>query len=265
MRQTFNYHTHTARCGHAAGSDEAYVLEAIQNGYTQIGFSDHVPYINGHDPEERMKVEELSDYISSIKALQEKYRDQIEIRIGLEIEYIPGREAELQAHRELFDYIILGEHTYTLESENYFYYHYSDEDVLLYAQMVEKACDAKLADIVAHPDLFMYAKPEFTPACEQATRIICEAAKRNGILLEINLNGLKYGKRRLGNEERYLYPHRRFWEIASEYDVEVVYGLDAHAPAKFSDWRCYEIVNDEIIHGIPLKFRKELKFPEKLK
>ena len=34
--QKFNYHTHTTRCGHAQGSDESYVLEAIKNGYTHI-------------------------------------------------------------------------------------------------------------------------------------------------------------------------------------------------------------------------------------
>ncbi len=28
--QKFNYHTHTERCGHAQGNDEAYVLEAIK-------------------------------------------------------------------------------------------------------------------------------------------------------------------------------------------------------------------------------------------
>lgn len=27
--QNFNYHSHTERCGHAVGSDEAYVKEAI--------------------------------------------------------------------------------------------------------------------------------------------------------------------------------------------------------------------------------------------
>ena len=28
--QNFNYHSHTERCGHAVGSDEAYVKEAIK-------------------------------------------------------------------------------------------------------------------------------------------------------------------------------------------------------------------------------------------
>ena len=41
--QSFNYHAHTKRCGHAIGEDEEYVIEAIRNGYQRIGVSDHMP------------------------------------------------------------------------------------------------------------------------------------------------------------------------------------------------------------------------------
>lgn len=43
MRKT-NYHMHTKRCMHASGSDEDYVLAAIEGGYEEIGFSDHSPW-----------------------------------------------------------------------------------------------------------------------------------------------------------------------------------------------------------------------------
>ena len=39
-----NYHTHTARCGHATGTGEDYVLAAIEQGFDELGFSDHVPW-----------------------------------------------------------------------------------------------------------------------------------------------------------------------------------------------------------------------------
>ena len=41
-----NYHTHTKRCGHAIGEDEEYVVNAIEAGLTDLGFSDHCPYID---------------------------------------------------------------------------------------------------------------------------------------------------------------------------------------------------------------------------
>ena len=39
-----NFHTHTARCGHASGRDEEYVQSAIRGGYRVLGFADHNPW-----------------------------------------------------------------------------------------------------------------------------------------------------------------------------------------------------------------------------
>ena len=261
--QKFNYHSHTKRCGHAGGEDEAYVQAAIEHGFQVMGFSDHAPYIDGYDPHERMKVEELTEYVASIEYLQKKYQDKIEIFKGLEVEWIPGRIAEIKQYRQAFDYLILGEHTYTLDIENYFYDHVSDEDITLYADMIEQACDSKMFDIIAHPDLFMYGKETFSDACVEASHRIVQAAMRNQVLLEVNLNGLKYGKKPKGAEERYLYPYREFWKIASQYDVKVVYGLDAHAPSKYGDKKAFEIVQNEIIYDLPLQFVTDLKFKHK--
>ena len=39
-----NYHTHTARCHHASGTEEEYIQAAIESGLRVLGFSDHTPY-----------------------------------------------------------------------------------------------------------------------------------------------------------------------------------------------------------------------------
>ena len=254
--QKFNYHTHTERCGHAQGSDEAYVLEAIKNGYTHIGFSDHAPYTNGYSAGERMRKEELQDYISSVKALKEKYKDQIHIALGLEFEYYESHLEELKQYKNDMDYMLLGQHDACLYGKD-FYTHSSDEDILEYASLIEKACEKELPDIIAHPDLFMFGKEEWNEACEKAAHIICKSAEKHHVYLEINLNGLRYGKRQLGKEYRYTYPYRKFWEIASQYDVKCIYGLDAHKPEKYADEECYHIV-DEILKDIPLQKEKML-------
>ena len=61
-----NYHTHTARCGHAIGSDEEYIIKAIEAGYQTIGISDHImiPDLNRNE-----------EYFDSISLLKEKYKD----------------------------------------------------------------------------------------------------------------------------------------------------------------------------------------------
>jgi histidinol-phosphatase (PHP family) len=80
-----NWHTHTNRCGHAVGTDEEYVIAAIQAGVKTLGFSDHAAYHTPR-PRSRMDFELKDDYFSSITSLKEKYRDQITLYLGMECE-----------------------------------------------------------------------------------------------------------------------------------------------------------------------------------
>ena len=109
-----NYHTHTSRCHHAVGHDEDYVLSAVAGGFRVLGFSDHTPwkYDSPFVPEVRMTLDELPDYLASVRALREKYRDRIEIRVGLECEYFPEYMPWLweTIRRERLDYVIFGNH-----------------------------------------------------------------------------------------------------------------------------------------------------------
>ena len=82
--QSFNLHTHTARCGHAAGEDEAYVLAAIEAGIQVLGFSDHVPWTTAKLFTDRMPMELKDDYLSSIEYLKNKYKNEITILSGYE-------------------------------------------------------------------------------------------------------------------------------------------------------------------------------------
>ena len=255
--QNFNYHTHTYRCEHASGSDREYVLEAIKAGYKIVGFSDHAPYTNGYVKGERMRREHLDEYYNDILKLKEEFKDQIEIYIGLEFEYYHTHLEELKEYRSKFDYMILGQHDAELFTRD-FYNNHSDEDVLVYANLIKEGCNSGLADIVAHPDLFMYGKTSWTKACEEAANIICKAAEENDVILELNLNGIRYGKKQLGEEYRYGYPYRKFWEVAAKYNIKVIYGLDAHLPNKFADQECYEIIN-KIVEGIDLNIIKDYR------
>ena len=100
-----NYHTHTARCGHAIGTDEEYVQAAIQAGLTTLGFSDHAAYPTPC-PGLRMNIEQIPDYYQSIRSLQEKYAAQIDIHLGMEVEYYPSQWDTIREYRKTLDYII---------------------------------------------------------------------------------------------------------------------------------------------------------------
>ncbi len=254
--QKFNYHTHTYRCGHAIGDDEQYVKAAIAAGYTTLGISDHAPYPGVHHPGERMEMEEFPLYLASIRALKEKYKDQIELRIGVEIEYFEELNDYYCELRKSTDYLILGQHNKILDAYSYDIY-CDDNDVMEYAQSIGKALDGNYADLLAHPDYFMLGRRKWSAACTQASAIICEAAIRNDIAIEMNLNGIRYGKLDYEGEKRYPYPYREFWEIASSYGCKVVYGVDAHHPLTLLDKDRITIVS-EVVEGITLNFIEEL-------
>ena len=72
-----NFHTHNYRCGHAVGNVEDYVKVAIDEGYYELGISDHAPVPSYY--EDRMKMEELGEYLLEIGEAQKKYEDKIKI------------------------------------------------------------------------------------------------------------------------------------------------------------------------------------------
>ena len=113
-KMNYNYHTHTHRCGHASGTEEEYILRAIEWGITHMGFSDHAPFIfpDGYESRFRIPMSEGEDYVRCISDLREKYRDSIDISIGFEMEYYPSHFAEMLAIARRFgaEYLILGQH-----------------------------------------------------------------------------------------------------------------------------------------------------------
>lgn len=229
-----NYHTHTYRCMHACGSDEDYVISAIKGGYQVLGFSDHAPWNYESDfvAHMRMPLVQFHEYAGSIRKLKEKYRGQIEILLGLECEYYPRYLPWLRQFliEEQVDYIILGNHYYESdEIANQYYGNRCKEDLYLqrYVEGAIAAMETGLYAYMAHPDLFMRGRKVFDDQAREASRQICEAAKRLHIPLEYNLEGAAYNAACQIEE----YPHHEFWEIAAEIGNEVVIGVDAHDPA----------------------------------
>lgn len=226
-----NLHTHTYRCGHAYGTDEEYVLAAIQNGYTKLGFSDHGPFpyepqFQGKDP--RMTVEIFEEYLTSITALKEKYKDQIEILIGVEEEAAPRFYPFLAEIRPRLDYMILGSHGDWTEKE-YFGGIKTKEGLEHYVEKTVGGLETGLFLYLAHPDLMLQSYPGMDDAARYLSRQLCREANRLHIPLEYNFHGSlkKVEPPKLG------YPCDAFWEIAAEENVRAVVGVDAHKPAEF--------------------------------
>ena len=256
-KMRFNYHTHTARCGHASGTDEEYVRCAIEAGYGIIGFSDHAPYRDYSRPLCYMDWDRLDEYIDSIRLLKEKYKDQIEIRIGLETEYYPYCLEERKELREKVEYLLLGQHFSDPMSTKADYFKCnSEEEILQYGKSICEALDTGLFTYLCHPDVIMSRQPEFSDACVQIAHMIGKKCAETDIPLELNVRGMMKGKRRGIEGRKCYYPNRDFWKILAQYPVRVVCGIDAHAPEDLLD---LESVSDAYkeLEGLGLNYITE--------
>lgn len=253
--QTFNYHTHTNRCGHAGISEDSeYVERARANGIKQLGFSDHIPVpeLAYQDPEHQMHISEVDEYIESIRHLQAQNPD-MKINVGFEVEFDPMKEQFLGELREKVDYMILGQHF--VPSGNGLIKKNNNPDYpLKYAEMLCKAMESGIFDIVAHPDIFMElrdclaseeAKRQFDDNAVVASQMICNKAKEIGIPIELNFAGIDKGQ--IMSDGKYSYPHPTFWKIASETGVQVLYGVDAHDPSQFDKMGWNKKIANQII------------------
>ncbi|MBE6607560.1 MAG: histidinol-phosphatase HisJ family protein [Ruminococcaceae bacterium] len=248
-----NYHTHTARCGHADGSDREYIEEAIKGGLKILGFADHAPFVykNGFVSDMRMKLADVDGYFSSLTALREEYKNDIKIYIGFESEYIPElMEAQDALLREYpLDYMIMGEHFYEPE----------DRGVHCHARPMDNAALTKYIDVViegmksgrykylAHPDMTRVAEKDehFT---KEFTRL-CKFMKEAGLPVEVNM---------LGYVTKRIYPCDEFMKIAASVGTKAIIGCDAHSPDFLSDKEKHRAVNEyarsfglEIIETLP--------------
>ena len=271
--QKFNYHSHTYRCGHADldMEDEEYVKEYIKMGFKKIAFTDHCPEKNEIDKRDdmRMKYSQKDEYLNSIKSLKEKYADKIQIETGFEVEYLPGEEQNLKELKEQSDKIILGQHFIYDDNKNLkiFYggAHFTDEELIRYAQYLEKAMELNIPDIIAHPDTYMVNREEFGEIEKKVANMICKSAEKYNIPLEINLaqifNKTYYENKKRNNDPiekqkeklwKVPYPCKGFWEVAKNYNIKVLYGIDVHRRGQILLWNelvqlANEIIGEETI------------------
>lgn len=236
----YNYHTHTTRCFHAKGSDEEYVLAAIEAGFDEIGFADHSPWnFDGFVSGMRMHENQLTEYCNSIKSLKEKYKDKISVRLGLECEYFPKYFPWLKRviEENEIDYIILGHHFSKDEPGSLYNGHMSKpEHLYTFRDDIIEAMETGMFSYVAHPDIFMRGYPEFDEHCEIISRQIIEKAIETNTPLEYNLLGLSHSIA----DGKQGYPYPDFWKMASEMKPPVTIGIDAHFPAAYLDSGLFE-------------------------
>ncbi|MDH6370621.1 histidinol-phosphatase (PHP family) [Paenibacillus sp. PastF-3] len=240
-----DYHTHHERCGHAVGKLEEYVQRGIALGLEQLGLSDHLPLIHvdpaSYYPEMAMPMAELPRYVEECLSLKERYRGAIDLRVGLEADYIEGYEDQI---REIlspypWDYLIgsvhfLGEWDITDYRQVHGWEGKDELEVYrLYYDAVKKSALSGLYDIIGHMDVikrFGYG-PQTPEGKAEVRALELETLKviaDSGVAMELNASGLS-------KPCAEMFPAEHLLQEAFKLGIPLTLGSDAHDPAKLGD------------------------------
>jgi len=218
-------HNHTTRCNHAKGSMESYIQRAIELGIDIYGFSEHAPM--DFDEHYRLKFSEMNDYIRDVKNLQEKYKDNIKILLGYEIDYLKDHIDKRVLSADV-DYMIgsihfLGKWGFDNPEFNHEYKNRNIDDIWQeYFNNIEAMTKTNHFDIVGHLDLIKVFN--FMP--KKDIRLIAKnalkAIKKSNMVLELNTAGLR-------KPCKEIYPSASLLEMAYELNIPITFSSDAHA------------------------------------
>jgi histidinol-phosphatase (PHP family) len=225
-----DYHIHTKLCGHATGEMEQYVERAIEIGLQEIGFSDHLPFVDFERPGLAMKLSELPQYVQSVERLRQTYPNII-IRLGIEVDYFPQLESQISdlLVQYPFDYVYGSIHflddwsfdsPFALPEWNL-----ADVDGVYeqYIDLLHQAARSGLFDILSHLDLVKIYGFRPTKNMLSLWESLIKTVREKGLAIEINTSGLR---KPVGE----IYPSEEIVELISRYGVPIVFGSDAHRP-----------------------------------
>jgi len=221
-------HNHTPLCNHAEGEIEEYIEAAIKTGTKIFGFSDHAPM--DFDPAYRMKFSEMELYEKAVKNAKEKYKDQIKILLGYEVDYLAGHMDRRVLDANV-DYLIGSVHF--LEGWGFdnpeFLGKWQEQDIdevwQKYFDTIEKMAKTKFFDIVGHFDLIKVFKFIPTKDITAMAKNALMAIKESGMVLEINVAGYR-------KPVAQAYPSFELLTEAFKLNIPITFSSDAHKPTQ---------------------------------
>lgn len=229
-----DYHVHTARCGHAQGEMEEYARAARKAGLAEMGFADHFPLYflppEDRDPGLAMSFEQLPAYIQEVRLLQHRL-NPYPLRLGVEADYWPGREAELRQLLSAypFDYVygsvhFVGDWDVSDGRQSDRYSRAEVEELYrTYFSLIQRAAASGLFDIIGHADVVKKFGHRPEGPLDGLYEETARAFARAGVCVEVNTSGLRH-------QAGEVYPSRRLLECCFRHNVPVTLGSDAHRP-----------------------------------
>lgn len=231
-----DYHTHTERGPYTVAWLEQFLEQAHSRGIQEYGVSEHgyrfvqTAHLLDNPWTRERRTQDLDEYHAMVTKARAAGHH---VKFGLELDYIPGKERELEAFIQSypFDYVIgsvhwLGDFGFDLlemkeqwvarDIKNTY-----DEYFGILTQMVE----SRLFDFVGHADVIKVFghEPQDQEFLQQWYERLATTFARHDVVVEVSTAGLRkpVGK---------MYPAPQFLKACHLAGVPIVINSDAHRP-----------------------------------
>jgi histidinol-phosphatase (PHP family) len=233
------------------GNAERYRDTAAERGVTELGVSEHVHRFTAaldvwqHPFWRANAVDDLDAYVGFV-------REQTDLKLGIEADYIHGREDQmgnlLEAHD--WDYVLgsvhfLGDHAVDWDDERVDVWRFENSAERIWRRYFEAVAESAMCglfDIISHPDL-VKIWGSARPAPSRDPRFFyepaVEAMLEGGVAMEVSTAGLR---KPVGE----IYPARSFIEMAVDAGIPIALSSDAHKPEHlaYGYEQAVELLND---------------------
>lgn len=194
----------------------AYCEVARERGIRQMGITEHDRYLEDIDLEAFQEARERSG--------------EVELRLGIEVDFVPGREAAMDHYASAlpYDYVIGSVHRVGGEEvdnprQKDIYEKWETYELYeAYYANVRAAALSGRFEVLGHPDLIKifreFPERDITPMLRETADAVAES----GIVVDVNAAGLR---KPVGE----IYPSRNLLEMFHARGVPIILSSDAHA------------------------------------
>jgi histidinol-phosphatase (PHP family) len=222
---------HEGPIEHTAEVVERYVEAARERGVDEIGFTEHLYYFHQFDslvehPYQRAKI--AHDLQAYVDAVLEAKRRGLPVKLGLEVDYFPGREAELAEILAPYpwDYLLGSVHILegeAIDMERGLWTRLPVEEVWRrYFVHLRALARSGVVDVLAHPDLVkIFDRRPHAEEAELLREETVDAIDATGVAVEVSTAGLR---RRVGE----IYPSPDWLDACRGRGVGITLASDAH-------------------------------------
>jgi histidinol-phosphatase (PHP family) len=237
-----DYHVHLRPDGEGTYAEQYFTPEnaqryrvlASERGIDELGVSEHVYRFKQalevwrHPFWVANAVDDIDEYCRFV-------REQTDLRLGIEADFIPGAEdrmANLLAARD-FDYVVGSVHFIAekaLDMDDYSIWDgasSADQIWRRYFEVLGEAARSGLFDILAHPDLVkVWGRDRPLPEGDlrRYYELAIDGIAESGIAIEVSTAGLR-------KRAKEIYPAPAFLAMCVEAGAPIALSSDAHVPA----------------------------------